>query len=229
MTVKTSQKLPIAAVDYRLVVSFHFTTRTGCSVEVTPNDNTSVRVYIVMNSAGYTSPSLPTRNDLHYSIEDLNNAAGASTGDEVGEAILGALNTILDPTGTAILARGLKTDLYDAPPPVNFLKASTTNAALNVPANAIPAGQGITVDNSQPYPITGWIEVGYVSGLNNVANAPLDPVNPVSPSNPTNPVNPVHPIDPTDPARPILPVNPIEPVKPVEPIGPIRPLPTSEK
>jgi hypothetical protein len=27
--------------------------------------------------------------------------------------------------------------------------------------NAIPAGKGITVDNTQPYPVLGWIEVGY--------------------------------------------------------------------
>lgn len=228
MTVKASQKPPIIVTqNFHLAVSFQFTTRAGCSVQVTANDSTSVRVYVVMNSTGYTPPALPNRNEITYSISDLNSAAGLSTGDEVLEGIVAALNAVIDPAGTAVLARGVKTDLYDPPPPVNYLKANSTNAVINANASAIPAGQGITVDNNQPYPITGWIEVGYVTETE--VNAPLNPVNPV---NPTNPIIPVHPIDPIAPIKPVLPVEPVKPIIPNDPVkaaGPLRTPPKSEE
>jgi hypothetical protein len=69
--IRTTEAKP--AGDGRpLVVSFHFTVRSGCTVEVTRNDDSSVRVYIVINSAGYTPPKLPNRSAVNYSLDQIN-------------------------------------------------------------------------------------------------------------------------------------------------------------
>jgi len=34
---------------------------------------------------------------------------------------------------------------------------------INASASAIPTGKGVTLDNNQPFPIVGWIEVGYAA------------------------------------------------------------------
>jgi hypothetical protein len=163
LIVKTTQAPPIVVSHGSLVVSFHFTIRSGCTVEVAPNDSSSVKVYIVLNSAGYTPPNLPTRNDIHYSLSELNSSFGPSGFTEILEGTGGLLNAVVDPTGALTLSKGLVTDKYDSLPAIDFRKATAVNAAINVPGSAIPPGKGITVDNTQPFPITGWIEVGYGS------------------------------------------------------------------
>ena len=59
----------------------------------------------------------------------------------------------------AVLLRGVTSDKYASAPIVDFRNLGAANAVNKVVSTAIPPGQGITVDNSQPYPVTGWIEV----------------------------------------------------------------------
>jgi hypothetical protein len=150
-----------SATAHPLQVSFKFTYRTGCGVQVIPNDASSVKVIIAMNSTGYTPPPLPARHDLKYSLTELKDALGPSTGDEVAGVAAAIANILLDPSGAAVLSRGLLTDQYAALPTVDFYRTDTAGAALHVSGTAIPAGVGITLNNNQPFPLTGWIEVGY--------------------------------------------------------------------
>ena len=53
------------------------------------------------------------------------------------------------------LAHGIETDKYDVPD-VNVLDRS--RAVPFVLANQIPGGQGVVIDDSQPYPVFGFIE-----------------------------------------------------------------------
>lgn len=41
----------------------------------------------------------------------------------------------------------------------NFSSSGSPAAVVNTPITQLQANQGIAIDNSQPYPITGWIEV----------------------------------------------------------------------
>jgi hypothetical protein len=179
--VRTSQPVPVVANEH-LVVSFHFTVRSGCAVQVIANDQSSVRVLVTMNNVGYTPPQLPHRNDLSFSLEDINKDLNLSFGYEVLGGLVGLLNLVADPKGALVLARGVLTDSYSPLPDVGFSHTSSPNVVLNAATNAIPAGKGITVDNSQPYPIIGWVEVGYAQTL--LVNRPPggDPVlvNPVT-------------------------------------------------
>lgn len=153
---------PASIRPQHLVVSFHFTVRTPCSVTIRQNDATSVMLIFVLNSASYTPPPLPKRNDRNYSLSDLNSAFGPSTLDSAGEVVAGVFNAVLDPIGLAVLSRGLQTDQYDPLPPIDLRNTGAANAVNKAPANNIPAGKGMTVDNNQPFPVTGWLELGWV-------------------------------------------------------------------
>ncbi len=158
--VRATQANPILA-NQRPVVSFHFTIRSGCAVQVIPNDDFSVRVFISLNSAGYKPLALPKRNDRRFSISQLNEEGGAGFWTDLVEGIVGVLNLAADTKGFLVLSQGLQTDLYDPLPTVDFRDSTATNAVIQAPLNAIPAGKGISQDDSQPYPVVGWLEVGW--------------------------------------------------------------------
>jgi hypothetical protein len=151
----------------RLSVSFQFTVRSGCAVQVISRAADSVDVLIALNSAGYTSPDLPTRNERTWTRDDIAqldpNAGDWYLKAEVWSAIvhLLGLGAILTPVVGAILARGIKTDQYDTSKmtSVNILDASRAVTAF---ADNIPSGQGVVQNDNQPYPIYGWLELRYV-------------------------------------------------------------------
>jgi len=147
----------------RLQVSFQFTVRSGCAVQVTSTAAGTIDVFIVMNGAGYTPPPLPKRNDSFWSreqLEALSSKVGGvyKTADilsAVFQAVIGSAITI--PLVEAILNRDVLTDLYDTDDirAINILDASH---AVTADAVNIPAGQGVVTDDDQPYPVFGWLE-----------------------------------------------------------------------
>ena len=160
-----------AGGNYELAVSFQFTMRNGCQVAVTKGASNSVDVTVTLDSDKYSPPSLPVRKDCVYSVGELNSLAqGIETDFIVGETIaaLVAASLITDALPLAviiayvgvILARGLKVDAYDPLPEVNILDAS--QAVLNVSVDNIPSGMGLVVDNTQPYPVFGWLDVKWI-------------------------------------------------------------------
>jgi hypothetical protein len=54
------------------------------------------------------------------------------------------------------LRGGVITDSYDVPD-VNVL--DRTHAVPFVPVNEIPTGGGVVIDDSQPYPVFGFLEI----------------------------------------------------------------------
>jgi hypothetical protein len=151
---------------FRLATSFHFTVRSGCAVQVASSTSDSVDVFVSLSHAGYVPPALPNRRGHRYSREELtklNRDVGPAYLE--GEAISVAAQLFLGGViGAAavglILERGIETDDYDAPKPVNIL--DQTNAVNNAFADSIPVGAGVSQDDSQPYPIYGWIEVKWI-------------------------------------------------------------------
>jgi hypothetical protein len=148
-----------------LNVSFHFTVRGGCTVQVLPNDASSVRVVFSLNNPGYTPPPLPTRNDLSFSVSDINNLASAGFWTKLIEGLSAAyilgLGEALLAKALLVAARGFLSDRYDALPPVDFRDTDSPDAVLNAPVSSISPGIGVTVNNGQPYPVVGWLELSW--------------------------------------------------------------------
>jgi hypothetical protein len=158
IVVRTPQPSPnINAHISDLTVSFHFTVRSGCAVQVIPNDDSSVRVLVALNHVGYTPPNLPHRNDRDYSLEELKDlSSDAGLWIDVIEGI----SALVNPPAALILDQGVKTDEYDPFSAVDLFDAP--HAVTNARANNIPGGMGISQDNSQPYPVYGWLDVKWV-------------------------------------------------------------------
>lgn len=121
-----------------------------------------------MNSVGYPPPALPARKDVNYSLSDIDKALGEleTAGASLAAILFGALyqnplslNALSLPKGLLVLLRGVTSDKYAELPPADFQNPGLPGAVILAQLTAVPAGQGVTVDNTQPYPLTGWIEV----------------------------------------------------------------------
>ena len=96
-------------------------------------------------------------------------AAAAAGGGALGAGLAALAAMSLEALALLVdheLNKDLLGDLYDTQ--TNKVDLLTTQgAALNVPANNIPPNVGITVDDTQPYPVTGWVEVKWVANALN--------------------------------------------------------------
>ena len=155
---------------YRLAVSFQFTLRDGCSVEVTAADSETVEVIVTLDSGKYSPPKLPTRRNCVYSKDELNALSSGTGTDILAIDIIAPLVGALLPIGGLglaiyieyILQRGFKVDAYDPVSEINVLDSS--HAVFNTLPEDIPSGAGVVVDNTQPYPIFGWLDAKWIPG-----------------------------------------------------------------
>jgi hypothetical protein len=154
---------------FQLAVSFKFTVRQGCAVQVFSPVRGQVDVLVAMNHVGYTAPKLPVRNDHSWSRGDLNSlwSGIGDTISNIADILGGWLATLVGgplnlAKWIAVVESGVNTDIYDPLPEVDLL--GTSGAVLNANADQILAGQGIVVNNSdaQPFPIFGWLEARWV-------------------------------------------------------------------
>jgi hypothetical protein len=151
---------------YRLAVSFQFTVRGGCAVEVMAADNETVEVIVTLDSGKYTPPKLPTRRGCVYSKDELN-ALSPGTGTDILaiDVVAPLVGAIISGLGLAIyieyiLRRGILVDAYDPIPEINVLDSS--HAVFNTLPEDIPSGAGVVVDNTQSYPIFGWLDAKWI-------------------------------------------------------------------
>lgn len=149
----------------RLFVSYQFTVRSGCAVQVTSSGPDTVDIFVSLSSGGYTPPPLPKRNGRRYHRDELKALREDAAKDYLEVEILSAAAQLLLPGSilsaaevAIVLERGIETDEYVPLPSVNILDAGH---AASAPANNIPAGAGVVLDDSQPYPIFGWLEVRF--------------------------------------------------------------------
>jgi hypothetical protein len=166
-----------ALLPHQLVVSFQFTIRSGCAVQVISINKDSIGVLINLSEVGYTPFSLPKQTERTYSreqLDSLSRGAGGAIFDV--EAVASGIALLLGgPVDTAkvalILERGIKTSEYARVPEVDVLDHG--NAAANVFADQIPAGVGVSVNDKQPYPIYGWLEAKWVKrpGISDISTS----------------------------------------------------------
>ncbi len=147
-----------------LAVSYQFTVRSGCAVEVIQTESDTVEVFITFGH-GTSSPPLPPRHDRTWTKDDLAAIDSEATAAFLGVELISGLIQAVSPlhgsiVGAAvveeILGRGIKTSEYDTGPlrNVNILDASHVVAT---------ATNGVVTDDNQQYPISGWLELSWMS------------------------------------------------------------------
>jgi hypothetical protein len=158
-----------AAEAQHLEVSYCFTVRSGCAVEVTSSAPDTIDVWVGMNSTGYKKFPLPHNQGITWSRDEL--AALNSSGGTayLGAEALSAYYQVVNPLGGLIaagvvdyiLSNGVLTDSYDPSNDlVNLL--STQGAVNNAAATNIPQ-TGITHNDGQPFPVYGWLQAMWVT------------------------------------------------------------------
>jgi hypothetical protein len=137
-------------IPRKLMVSFHFTHRTGIVTQVFDAGNGTVGIIIVL---GDTTPSPIPRNrgqNIEWSqLQTLEEAV------YIGLEIIDILT--LKIASAIILALGILTDLYEEPLAASPL--DNQNIAAPVGIDQLPVGAGLAEDDNQPYPIYGWLNV----------------------------------------------------------------------
>jgi hypothetical protein len=139
----------------RLIATFHFTVRSGVTVQLInwrADEPDALRVLILMDDLHYTAPPLPQRSDLSITLDDLRRL-DPTYAAYYEAAIFGGL--LVSPAGSAILARGILTDQYDPPGATSVHDSEVTR----IPVNDLRGNTPFSVDNSQPFPIYGFLSV----------------------------------------------------------------------
>ena len=133
-----------------LMVSFHFTHRAGVAVRVYNAGNDTVGIIIVLGDLN--AAKLPAKHDLTVQWSQL--------GDKYSYVIDALEITDLlaaDTPAAFFLNRGILTDIYD--PPNASSPLDNQNVAAPTPIDQVPAWAGLSEDDTQPFPIYGWLKV----------------------------------------------------------------------
>jgi hypothetical protein len=163
INIAVSPPQPRRSPNDKLIVSFHFTVRTGVAVQVIGpgtifSGTDAVGVIISMNDVGYTGPPLPTRQVINLSMDDLGKAnpeARQAYEEGIITAAGAAITGLTNPAAAALLAQGVTTDRYSAP-----VAASPRDSELTItPATDIAGPTPFSVDDGQPFPVYGFITV----------------------------------------------------------------------
>ena len=136
----------------KLSVSFHFTTRSGIVVQVVQEPDDAVGVIIALNDVDYKPAPLPSVQHPSLSVQriaQLNPDAGDLYGALVG------VDSILNPAAAAFFTRGIQTDTYNAP----VASSPHDTDVTTVDIDALPGGPHFSVDDDQPFPVYGWLDV----------------------------------------------------------------------
>ena len=143
-------------------VSFQFTCRSGVGVQVIGFDDivgkkrqARVELLVVLNSAGYQPPRLPPRQEYVPTDKQLEDAS-TLVGVELIADLFGPNDPLTKANIAQALLRGILTDAYDVPG-VNLL--DKTHAVPFVEVINIPGAAGIVVDDDQPYPVFGFLDI----------------------------------------------------------------------
>lgn len=143
-----------------LVVRYHFRTHTGVGIKVLQDssDADAVTVLISLDENSYNKPVLPAPQPFNVTpavLRDLNAEAGNAYDDVLNnsniQANFAAFNN---------LKKGILTDQYHLQTPPSVPRGAQRWVRVD---RSIPGGYGVVLDDdSQPYPIYGWLDVKWL-------------------------------------------------------------------
>jgi hypothetical protein len=146
-----------------LVVSYQFTVRTGCNIQISGLSGDHVDVVVSLGEIRTKFP-LPHRTEQTYNPDDLDKlSSGVGLDIKMAEIVASALAQLVG-VGTLytalILGRGFLIDEYAPLPAVDIRDSS--RAVTNVRLQDITPRAGIVVDDEQAWPVIGWLETSWV-------------------------------------------------------------------
>jgi hypothetical protein len=157
---------PRPSRDAQLMVSYRFTTRVPCQVNLSAarlGDGVDVSITLQETDERgrrYQPPALPASHDEVYSNDQLDLLSSGS-GDKIGDGELlvefATLNFVHGLYLKTVFENGIKTDVFDPQPQFEILEQN--GAAIDVPVRQLDPHAGIFESDSLVYPVTGWIEV----------------------------------------------------------------------
>jgi hypothetical protein len=146
-----------------LVVSYQFTVRGGCNVQISGQSGDHVDVVVNLGPMRSSFP-LPQRTERTYQPDQLDKLSSGAGLDidmvKLAAYIAGGLVGVGALYVYLILRRGILTDEYAPLPAVDIHDSS--HAVTNVRVQDITPGAGIVVDDEQPWPVIGWLEASWV-------------------------------------------------------------------
>ncbi len=134
-----------------LTVHLHFTTRKNVAAVAYDAGDDTVGIIIVLGPA--SAATLPTKHDYNVSWDDVENYLDEGWLID----LLTLVDVVYDPAAIWILRRGVLTDQYD--PPIAASDQDNQNIAGPLPLSQLTGGMGWAVDDTQPFPVYGWIDV----------------------------------------------------------------------
>lgn len=140
-----------ALPEQTLTVKFHFTTRRNVAAVAYDAGYDTVGIVIVLGPA--IPATLPTKHDYNVSWDDVENYLDEGWLID----LLTLINVVYDPAANYILRRGVLTDQYD--PPLAQSDVDDQNVAGPLPLSQLNGGMGWAVDDEQPFPVYGSMDV----------------------------------------------------------------------
>jgi hypothetical protein len=137
-----------------LECSYSFTTNNSCGVQVQQSlsDPNAVEVILALNSAGYPNLPEPPSTKVGYSIDSLRSSIPASL-----SALTSFLVDVVSEYQSIVHGGNLYVRTYNPLPAPDV----TTHAVPFTPLSTLPRSQ-VNVDNTQPFPIVGWLKLQWV-------------------------------------------------------------------
>lgn len=147
----TVRPAPAPDPTWQLLASYHFTINDSCLVQVKPSpaDPNSLLVIVTLDSYAY--PALPNPPDhfVTYNTQDLLKQAGIDLSN------LGWFDQVI---ADALLPDQVEIDRFDAPQ--TSLTQDNVNVIPMTPIATLPEGGiGKVIDNNQPFPVYGWVQL----------------------------------------------------------------------
>ena len=137
-----------------LECSYSFTTNKACSVQVQKSlsDPNAVEVILALNSAGYPNLPEPPSTKVAYSIDSLRTSIPAEL-----STLTSFLIDVVSGYQSIVHGGNLYVRTYKPLPAPDV----TTHAVPFTPLSTLPRSQ-VNVQDTQPFPIVGWLKLQWV-------------------------------------------------------------------
>jgi hypothetical protein len=147
------------STDHELFVTFHFTVRSGVSVQIIWSEPDTLTVLITMDDLKYIAPPPPPEEVVNVRIDELGEDVQEIFNDVIVGAALAPLGPAFgvpvttNPQAALILNQGIFTKQYEAPTAVSRI----CPAIQRLPAATLRGYTPYSVDDRQPFPIFGFL------------------------------------------------------------------------